>query len=42
MTTRVLMVELMTIKTNHYREIGRTIIYLFTHLFHINKSKSMF
>ena len=38
---RVIMVELMTIKTKHCREIARIIIYLFTYLFLFNKSKSV-
>jgi hypothetical protein len=38
MATRVLMVELMTTKTKHCREIAGIIIYLFP----FNKSKSMF
>ena len=41
MATRDLMVELMTIKTKHCREIARIIIYLFTYLFLFNKSKSV-
>jgi len=36
------MVELMTIKTKHYRKIARIINYLFTYLFPFNKTKSMF